>query len=43
VSFDSEALSDLRLEKCIECVLPLSERIDFSSHRASLSGRYVRP
>ena len=35
VSFDTEALTDLRFEECIECILPLSERIDFSSHRAS--------
>ena len=38
VSFDTEALTDLRVEKCIECVLPLSERVDFSSHRDHSGG-----
>ena len=37
VRFNPEALPDLRLEKRIQCVLPLSERIDCSSHRAFLS------
>src|SRR5439155_4270967 len=37
VSFNPEALPDLRREERIQCVLPLSERIDCSSHGAFLS------
>jgi hypothetical protein len=37
VSFNPEALRDLRLKERIQCVLPLSERIDCSGHSAFLS------
>ena len=39
VSLDPEAFSDLPLEKRVERILPVSERIDCSSHRLPFRGQ----
>ena len=39
VSLNPEAFSDLLLEKCVERILPVSKRIDCSSHRLPFRGQ----
>ena len=39
VSFNPEAFPDLPLEKCVEGILPVSKRIDCSSHRLPFRGQ----
>jgi hypothetical protein len=41
VSFNPEAFSDLPREECVERILPVSKRIDCSSHRLPFRARPI--